>query len=301
MKKILLCELNMSEGRNERIIQAVTDALAGTSGIKIVDLDSDKDHNRTVYTYIGEPENVLQATKNITDKALELIDMTKHQGSHPRMGAIDVVPFVPVRNVEKEEALDIAKRYGQYLGGKGIPVYYYEEAATSPERRNLVTIRKGQYEALEEKMKHREWEPDEGPFVFIPKSGATVTGVRFPLVAYNVNLRTDDVSIAQAIAKKVRFSSGGLRYVRAIGLPLEEKGMVQVSMNLTNYVKTPIPLVYDLVRTLATTYGVQIAEAELVGPVPLEALQEVVRHCLQVHAFNVEQIIETNLLEEESK
>ena len=296
MKKILLCELNMSEGTDAVAIEKVTAALRGTPGVTVMDVDSDKDHNRTVYTWIGEPEDVLAGAQNLTEKALEIIDMSRHQGSHPRMGAVDVVPFVPVRGVEKEEALEIARRYGAFLGSKGVPVYYYEEAATKPSRQNLVDLRKGQYEALEEKMKDEAWRPDEGPFAFVPRWGATVTGVRFPLVAYNVNLRTTDVSVAQAIAKRMRFSTGGLRFVRAIGLPLEEKGMVQVSMNLTNYEKTPIPVVYDLVRSLAATYGVSVAEAELVGPVPLAALEDVVRHCLQVHRFQVSQVIETHLL-----
>jgi glutamate formiminotransferase len=211
------------------------------------------------------------------------------------MGAVDVVPFVPVRNVEKEEALEIACRYGSWLGSLGVPVYYYEDAATRPERENLVKIRKGQYEALPEKMKDDEWQPDEGPFEFVPKSGATVTGVRFPLVAFNVNLRTNEIDIAKEIARQMRFSSGGLRYVRAIGLPLEEKGMVQVSMNLTNFEKTSIPVVYNLIKSLAENYGVSIAETELVGPVPLAALEDVVRSCLQVHHFEMDQVIETNL------
>jgi glutamate formiminotransferase len=296
MKKILLCELNMSEGRDAALIGPVTEALRITPGVVVMDVDSDKDHNRTVYTWIGEPEDVLRGAMNLTEVALERIDMAKHRGSHPRMGAVDVVPFVPVRNVEAAEALEIARRYGAFLGGKGVPVYYYEEAATRPERQNLVDLRKGQYEALPEKMADEAWRPDEGPFAFVPRWGATVTGVRFPLVAYNVNLRTSDLSVAREIAKRMRFSTGGLRFVRAIGLPLEEKGMVQVSMNLTNYEKTPIPVVYDMIRALAAAYGVAVAEAELVGPVPLAALQDVVRHCLQVHRFDVSQIIETHLL-----
>jgi glutamate formiminotransferase len=296
MKQILLCELNMSEGTDKEKIEAVSGELRNTEGITIIDIDSDKDHNRTVYTWIGEPECVLRGAVNISSKALELINMAEHKGSHPRMGAIDVVPFVPVRNVSKEEALVIAERYGGWLGSVGVPVYYYEEATKRPERESLVAIRKGQYEALPEKMKDEFWRPDEGPFSFVPRSGATVTGVRFPLVAFNVNLRTDELEIAREIATRMRFSSGGLRFVRAIGLPLEEKRMVQVSMNLTNYEKTPIPVVYNLIKTLAESYGVTIAEAELVGPVPMAALQDVVRTCLQVHKFEIDQIIESHLL-----
>ncbi len=295
-KKILLCELNVSEGRDEAKIKRITDALTSTPNLTIMDIDSDADHNRSVFTWIGETEDVLSGAMNITKKAIDEIDMTDHHGSHPRQGAVDVVPFVPVRNVEQEEALEIARRYGKFLGGLGVPVYYYEEAATKPSRQNLVDIRKGQYESLPEKMKSEDWHPDEGPFAFVPKSGVTVTGVRFPLVAYNVNLRTTDLEVAKAIAKRMRFSTGGLRYCRAIGLALEDKGMVQVSMNLTNFEKTPIPIVYDMIKALADSYGVGIAEAELVGPVPLAALEEVIRHSLRVRNFNMEQIIETHLL-----
>lgn len=297
MKKILLCELNMSEGTDQEKIDFVTVALRDTQGITIIDVDSDKDHNRTVYTWIGEPEQVLQGAVNLSTRALELINMAEHKGSHPRMGAIDVVPFVPVRNMSIDEALAIARRFGEWLGSMGVPVYYYEEAAKKPERQNLVDIRKGQYEALPEKMEDEFWRPDEGPFSFVPKSGATVTGVRFPLIAFNVNLRTFDLEIAKAIATRMRFSSGGLRYVRAIGLPLEEKKMVQVSMNLTNYEKTPISMVYNLIKTLADNYGVAIGETELVGPVPMAALHDLVKTCLQAHRFEIDQIIESHLLE----
>jgi glutamate formiminotransferase len=296
--KILLCEVNISEGRNEEIICSVKDALLQNDDVKMIDFNSDKDHNRSVFTYIGEPEKVLEATKRLVDKALELIDMTKQHGSHPRMGAVDVVPFVPVKGIEIQEAVEISKRFGKYIGSKGVPVYYYENAATSPYRTSLVDIRRGEYEGLAEKMKKPEWIPDEGPVEFVPKSGALVTGVRFPLVAFNVNLRTDDIEIANRIAKAVRNISGGFRYVRAIGLHITDKDMVQVSMNLINYTKTPIPRVMETVRSEAARYGVMIASAELVGPVPIEALEEVVRHCLQVHDFSIKQVIETNLLPE---
>lgn len=297
MKRILLCELNVSEGRNTEVIDKITAALESSPGIKVIDKDSEPNHNRSVYTFIGEPEAVLQAAKNLTDMAVELIDMTKHSGGHPRMGAVDVVPFVPIRGVEVEEALSTARSYGSYLGGKGVPVYYYEDAATRPERKLLVDIRKGQYEALPEKMKDDAWRPDEGPFAFNAKSGATVTGVRFPLVAYNVNLRTDDMKVGEEIARRMRYSTGGLRFVRAIALPLEERGLIQVSMNLTNYEKTPIPVVYTTIKGLAETFGVEIADAELVGPVPLQALQDVVRYCLRVRHFDTAQIVETHLLD----
>ena len=297
MRKILLCEINVSEGTDTAKIAAITKALEAVEGVVIMDINSNSDHNRSVYTFMGDPERVLEGAKRLSDAALEQIDMSVHKGSHPRMGAVDVVPFVPIRNVSPEEALEIARAYGKYLGGKGVPVYYYEDAATKPERKVLVNIRKGQYEALEDKMKDPAWTPDEGPFRFCPKCGATVTGVRFSLVAFNVNLRTDDLQIGKAIAKAVRFSSGGFHSVRAIALPLEERRQVQVSMNLVNYKLTPIPLVFETVKMLAESYGVTVGNAELVGPVPLDALHDVVAHYLRVRDFNMEQIIETKLID----
>ena len=297
MRKVLLCEINVSEGTDTAKIAAITKALEAVEGVVIMDINSNSDHNRSVYTFMGDPERVLEGAKRLSDAALEQIDMSVHKGSHPRMGAVDVVPFVPIRNVSPEEALEIARAYGKYLGGKGVPVYYYEDAATKPERKVLVNIRKGQYEALEEKMKDPAWTPDEGPFRFCPKCGATVTGVRFSLVAFNVNLRTDDLQIGKAIAKAVRFSSGGFHSVRAIALPLEERRQVQVSMNLVNYKLTPIPLVFETVKMLAESYGVTVGNAELVGPVPLDALHDVVAHYLRVRDFNMEQIIETKLID----
>ena len=297
MRKVLLCEINVSEGTDTAKIAAITKALEAVEGVVIMDINSNSDHNRSVYTFMGDPERVLEGAKRLSDAALEQIDMSVHKGSHPRMGAVDVVPFVPIRNVSPEEALEIARAYGKYLGGKGVPVYYYEDAATKPERKVLVNIRKGQYEALEEKMKDPAWTPDEGPFRFCPKCGATVTGVRFSLVAFNVNLRTDDLEIGKAIAKAVRFSSGGFHSVRAIALPLEERRQVQVSMNLVNYKLTPIPLVFETVKMLAESYGVAVGNAELVGPVPLDALHDVVAHYLRVRDFNMEQVIETKLID----
>jgi len=297
MKKVLLCEPNISEGRNLEVVEQVFDQIRQVEGVKILDSSSDADHNRSVFTYLGEPELVLAATKGMAAKAIELIDMTKHQGSHPRMGAVDVVPFIPVRGIETEEAVEFARRFGRFVGGLGVPVYYYEDAATRPERDKLPKIRKGQYEALEEKLKDPAWTPDEGPAAFNPKSGATVTGVRFPLLAFNVNLRTTDLAIANRIAKAVRHINGGYRYVRAIELALEEEQMVQVSMNLINYTKTPIPRVLETIRSEAARYGVSVAGTELVGPVPLDALEEVLKHYLQVHDFSMDQIIETALID----
>lgn len=297
MKQVLLCEPNISEGRELRVVEHILEPIRRAAAIRILDINSDADHHRSVFTYLGEPEAVLEATKAMAARAFELIDMSKHQGSHPRMGAVDVVPFIPVRGIETEEAVEIARSFGEFVGKLGVPVYYYEEAATRPERDVLPKIRTGQYEALEEKLRDPAWAPDAGPAAFNPKAGAMVTGVRFPLIAFNVNLRTPDVSIADRIAKAVRHINGGYRYVRAIGLELEGTGMVQVSMNLLNYTKTPIPRVLETIRSEAARYGVNVAGTELVGPLPLGALEEVLKHYLQIHDFSMDQIIETALLD----
>ena len=297
MKKVLLCEPNISEGLDLALVEDVIDQVRQVEGVKILDISSDGDHNRSVFTYLGEPGAVLLATQNLARRAFERIDMRNHHGSHPRMGALDVAPFIPVRGMEITEAVEIARQFGRFVGGLGVPVYYYEAAATRPEREKLPDIRKGQYEALEAKMQNPLWEPDEGPFVFNPKAGAVVTGVRFPLVAFNVNLNTSDVTIAERIAKAVRHINGGFRYVRAMGLALEDKGMVQVSMNLINYAGTPIPRVFEAVRAEASRYGVAVVGTELVGPVPMGALEEVLKFYLQAHDFKMDQIIENALID----
>jgi glutamate formiminotransferase len=238
---------------------------------------------------------VLAASEVFATAVLELIDMTAHSGSHPRHGALDTVPFVPVGETTMDEAVEVARRFGRFIGEKGVPVYYYENAATRPERVSLVDVRRGEYEALPEKLRDPAWAPDEGPAVFVPKSGAVQVAARFPLIAFNVNLRTDDVEIATRIAHAVRHVNGGFRFVRAMGLELQGTGMVQVSMNLTNYTQTPIPRVIEAIRTEAARYGVLVAGAELIGPVPLGALEEVVRHYLQIHDFSMAQTIEMNV------
>lgn len=294
--KILECVPNISEGTDLELVEQVVEQIHQVEGVKVLDYSSDADHNRSVLTYLGQPEAVLRATKAMALKALELIDMSQHHGSHPRMGAVDVVPFIPIRGIETDEAVEIARQFGCFLGERGVPVYYYEDAATRPERVNLAQIRKGQYEALPEKLKEPEWTPDEGPAEFNPRAGATVTGVRFPLIAFNVNLRTNELPIADRIAKAVRHISGGYRYVKAMGVALEEQGMVQVSMNLTNYTKTPLPRVLETVRLEAARHGVTIAGTEIVGALPLGALEEIMKHYVQAHDFELSQVIEYALL-----
>jgi glutamate formiminotransferase len=297
MKKVLLCEPNISEGIDLSIVEEVVDQIRQFDEIKILDISSDADHNRSVFTYLGEPQVVLQATQKMAQEALERIDMRTQHGSHPRMGAVDVVPFIPVRGLDLAETIQVSRQFGRFIGSLGVPVYYYEDAATRPERKRLPDIRKGQYEALPAKLQDPAWTPDEGPAIFNPKAGALVTGVRFPLVAFNVNLRTTDVSIAEHIAKAVRHINGGFRYVRAMGLALEDKGLVQVSMNLVNYAKTPIPRVFETIRAEAQRYGVSVAGTEIVGPVPMGALEEVLKYYLQAHDFKMDQIIENALLD----
>ena len=297
MARVLMCKANISEGRRKEVLEEVAAAVRAVPDVTLADWSGDPDHNRAVYTLLGPPEAVLEGAKALTSVALERIDMATHAGEHPRMGAVDVVPFIPLREVETEEAVEIARSFGAWLGEQGVPVYYYEDAATRPERESLPKIRKGQYEALAEKLERPEWEPDEGPAEFNPKSGATVTGARFPLVAFNVNLVTDDLDVAQTIARAVRHINGGYRYVRGMGFALEDKGMVQVSMNLTNYTKTPIHRVLETVRSEAARYGVAVAGTELIGSVPLGALEDVVRFYLQTHEFSTDQVVETALLD----
>ena len=296
MSEVLMCEANVSEGRRDDVVEAFVEAVRAVEGVSIADWSSDADHHRSVITFLGAPERVLEAAKALATAALDTIDMREHTGEHPRQGALDVVPFIPLRDVSTERAVEIARAFGEWLGGKGVPVYYYEDAATREERRSLPKIRKGGYEALEEKLRDPEWAPDAGPAEFNPTAGATVTGARFPLIAFNVNLRTEDLEIAKTIARAVRHINGGYKAVRGMGFALEDKKMVQVSMNLVNYTETPIPRVLETVRSEAARYGVQVAGTELIGPVPLDALQEVVRHYLQTHDFETTQVVETALL-----
>lgn len=289
--KVLLAEVNISEGTNLDLVNQVKEELMKDGDLKLIDLNSDKDHNRTVFTYSGEPEAVLAGTKRLAAKAIELIDMRTQTGSHPRMGAVDVVPFIPAREVTTEEAVAISKEFGKFLGDLGVPVYYYEDAQENPDRKNLVAIRKGQYEGLEAKMQDPNWIPDEGPKTFNPKSGATVTGSRFSLVAFNINLNTEDLEIGKKIVKAIRGATGGFQHVRSIALEIPERKMIQVSMNLTNYEKTPIHRVFETVKSELTRYNVTVADTELVGPVPLAAIQEVLKFYVKVNDdFSIDQV-----------
>jgi glutamate formiminotransferase len=293
---LLECVPNISEGRDQEKIASMTEEVKKHKGVRLLDVSSDKDHHRSVFTFIGDPEAIKDAAFSLTMKALDLIDMRGHKGGHPRLGAVDVVPFVPIQGVSMEEAVQIAREFGRGLGKRGIPVFFYEEAATQPERKDLPSIRKGEYEGLEEKLKDPKWKPDEGPDRFNPKSGAIVVGARFPLVAYNVNLKTEDLALAKEIAKKVRFKEGGFPHVRAMGVDLKNKGMVQVSMNLTNYRITNIPKIYEFIKEEALKKGVEIEGSEIVGLIPLGVLEGIAQHYIKCPQFSSSQVIEKRIL-----
>jgi len=295
--RLLECVPNISEGRDQKKITSMAEEVKRHKGVKLLDFSSDRDHHRSVFTFIGDPEAIKDAAFSLAMKALDLIDMREHKGGHPRLGTVDVVPFVPIQGVEMEEAVQIAHEFGKGLGKRGIPIFFYEEAATRPERRDLPSIRKGEYEGLQEKLKDPKWKPDEGPDQFNPKSGATVVGARFPLIAYNVNLKTKDLSLAKEIAKKVRFKDGGFPHVRAMGVDLKEKGMVQVSMNLTNYRVTNIPNVYEFIKEEALKKGIEIEGSEIVGLIPIGVLEDIAQNYLQYPQFSVRQVIEQRILE----
>ena len=295
--RLLECVPNISEGRDLGKIASIAEEVRKHKGVKLLDYSSDKDHHRSVFTFIGEPEAIKDAAFSLAMKAIDLIDMRVHQGGHPRLGAVDVVPFVPIQGVEMEEVIQIAHEFGKGLGKRGIPIYFYEEAATSQERKDLPSIRKGEYEGLQEKLKDPKWKPDEGPDHFNPKTGVTIVGARFPLVAYNVNLKTKDLNMAKEIAQKVRFKDGGFPHVRAMGVDLKEKGMVQVSMNLTNYRVTNIPKVYEFIKEEALKKGIEIEGSEIVGLVPLGVLEGIARNYLKCPQFSIHQAIEQRILE----
>ena len=289
---------NFSEGRDLERVEAIVDCFRGNPGVKLLDYSSDADHNRTVVTVVGEPVPLKEALFAAVQIAVELIDLTIHQGQHPRMGATDVIPFIPIQNATMDEAKvlasDLAKRLGEELE---IPVILYEESATAPHRTNLAKVRKGEFKAMGEKLKEEEWAPDFGPAAPHPTAGVTAVGARMPLVAFNVNLITNDLSIASAIGKKVRHSSGGLRFVKAMGVALEDRGIVQVSMNMTNYTKTALYQAVEMVRFEAARYGVSVVGTELIGLAPMAALIDSAVYYMGLEDFSYDQVLEIQLME----
>lgn len=288
------CIPNFSEARRPEVVEQIVQAILAVEGVQILDRHSDLDHNRTVITYVGTPTAVEKAAFQAIATAARLIDLNYHSGEHPRIGATDVVPFVPISEVSMADCVEMARRLGKKVGNAlNIPVYLYEEAATRPERQNLENIRRGEYEGLKEEILiNPERAPDYGPTMLGP-AGATVIGARQPLIAYNIYLASDNVDLAQKIAKAVRNSSGGLRFVKAMGVLVE--GLAQVSMNLTNYRQTPIFRVVEMVRREAQRYGVAIHHSELVGLIPQEALVDSAVWYLQLDGFSSEQILEQRL------
>jgi glutamate formiminotransferase len=296
--RLIECVPNVSEGRDAAAVERIVDAVRRSAGVKLLDWSADPDYNRAVITYAGEPEAVLEATQALCREAFATIDMRGHQGAHPRLGAVDVVPFVPLRGVTTDEAVVLARRLGEWIGEQGVPVYYYQDAATNPDRVALPDARRGEYEGLAARLATSEGRPDAGPAEFNARLGASIVGVRFPLIAFNVTLATDDLAAARRIAEAVRFSGGGYRHVRAMGVALESTGQVQVSMDFLQYEKTPIHRVLETVRSEAAQHGVAVVGCELVGMAPLAAFEDVIRHYLQLHDFSVDQVIESRLLEE---
>ncbi|MBI1730306.1 glutamate formimidoyltransferase [Candidatus Acetothermia bacterium] len=296
MNKIIECIPNISEGRDQVKIDMIASAVKQFPGVLLLDVDSDPDHNRTVMTFAGEPEGVERAILALVAEAAQQIDLRKHTGEHPRMGAVDVVPFVPIKNSTMEECIDLSKRVGEKIWKQlKIPVYLYEASATTPSRENLAEIRKGQFEGFSEKIKMPEWAPDFGERTIHPSAGVVAVGARMPLIAFNVNLGTDKLEIAQEIAKAVRHMSGGLRYVKALGFKIEERGIVQVSMNMTHFRKTPLFRVFTMIQREAERYGVPVIGSEIVGLVPREALLQAASYFLQLEKFESSQVLEEQI------
>ncbi len=300
MARLVECVPNFSEGRDAGVVDAICAEIASVQGVRLLDKEMNSDHNRAVVTFVCSPEQAVEAAFRGARKASELIDLNNHKGEHPRMGATDVIPFVPLSGVKMTECVELAKELGGRIGEElGIPVFLYEAAATRPERENLAQVRSGEFEGLRQAIgKDPSRKPDFGPEKIHASAGAVAVGARMPLVAFNVNLGTSNISVARNIAKAIRFASGGFRYAKALGFELKEAGIVQVSMNLVNFQQTPIQRVFALIKSEAERYGVPILGSEIVGLVPLNALVDVAEHHLRLEAFERDQILETKLFGE---
>ena len=297
MRSIVECIPNFSEGRRTEVIDEIAAAIKSVSGAVLLDRESDPNHNRSVVTFVAAPDRVVDAAVAAAKKAAELIDLNRHTGEHPRMGSTDVIPFVPISGVTMDDCVALARACGERLWSDlGIPVYLYEKAATRHERENLATVRKGQFEAIRDEIATNEARrPDFGEARVHPTAGITAVGARPPLIAYNVNLGTADVEIANKIARAVRHQSGGLRYVKALGFELKDRGIVQVSMNMVNYEGTPLFRAFEMIEREAERYGVAVVGSEIVGLVPQRALNAVADFYLQLERFSEDQILEHRL------
>ena len=298
MARIIQCVPNFSEGRNKEIIEKIVEEIRIVEEVKLLDYSMDKDHNRTVVTFIGEPEKVIEAAFNACKVASELIDMKEHTGEHPRMGATDVIPLIPISDVTMEEAIELSRVLGKRIGEElNISVYLYEKSANTTDRENLADVRRGQYEGMAAKLKEDNWNPDFGPIELNEKAGVTAVGARMPLVAFNVNLGTDDVTIAKNIAKSIRSSGGGFKYCKALGIEIKERSIVQVTMNMVDYTKTPLFRVFDVIEREARRYGVNVIGSEIIGLVPMAAMVDVADYYLRVENFDHIQILEKRMME----
>jgi len=294
--QLIECIPNVSEGRRADVIAAMADAVERSPGVRLLDRSSDASHNRSVFTLVGDAAGLERAVLALFERAVADIDLRVHKGEHPRIGAVDVVPFVPIEGVTMAECVALAKKVGAAVADRfKVPVFLYEEASTNPSRKNLEDIRRGEFEGLAAKMATPGWAPDFGPAAPHASAGASVVGARMPLIAYNINLATDRLDVAKSIAAAIRHSSGGYRFVKAMGIPLVDRGIVQVSMNLTNFQKTPIFRVFETVRREAARYGVTILESEIVGLVPSAALNAAAEFYLQIEGFKADQILEHKL------
>jgi len=293
---IIECIPNVSEGRRADVIEAIAAAIRAVPGVRLLDHSSDPSHNRSVFTMAGDAAAIKAAVLAMYERAVAAIDLRTHTGEHPRLGAVDVVPFVPIEGVTMDACVALARDVAQEVASRfSLPVYLYEEASANPARKNLEDIRRGEFEGLAAKMASAGWSPDFGPAAPHPSAGASVIGARLALIAYNINLNTDRLDVAKKIAAAIRHSSGGFRYVKAAGFALDDRGIVQVSMNLTNYEKTPMFRVFEAVKREAERYGVSILESEIVGLVPSAALNSAAEYYLQIAAFKAEQILENKL------
>ena len=298
MSKLVECVPNFSEGRRPEVIEAIANEVRNVPNVKLLDVKADGSHNRVVVTFVGEPQAVKQAAFNACKKAAELIDMEKQHGEHPRIGATDVIPFIPVNNMTMEECVQLADELAREIAEKlNIPVYLYEEAAKIPSRKALPDIRKGQYEGLKCEISKPERCPDYGPACMHPTAGATVVGARQFLIAYNINLDTSDVHIAKKIANCIREAKGGFKYVRAMGVSVQVGGrdIAQVSINMVNYNGTPLFRVFETVKSEAARYGVNIIGSEIIGLTPMQALLDVAEFYLRLDGFDRKQVLEDNL------
>ncbi len=298
MAKLVECIPNFSEGRNQEIIDGLVATAKSVPGVTLLDYSSDQSHNRSVFTLVGDEESIQEGAFQLVKYASEKIDMTKHTGEHPRMGATDVLPFVPVKDISMEECVQLAKKVAERINKElVIPVFLYEEAASRPERQNLAKVRKGQFEGMPEKLLEEDWAPDFGERKIHPTAGVTAVGARMPLVAFNVNLDTDNLEIANKIAKIIRGSGGGYKYCKAIGVMLEGRNIAQVSMNMVNLEKCSLYRTFETIRFEAKRYGVSIIGSEIVGLAPAKALVDVAEYYLQLEEFDYsKQVLENHLL-----